>query len=225
MVEFAGEWSRELCGGTHLRRTSQIGLLNLLAESSIGSGVRRVEALVSTDAFEHFAAERALVSQLTDTLRVPADQLPGRVEKLLSSLKEAEKQIAELKAAQLRAGLDALVASARDIDGVRLLASRVPGVSGNELRTLATDARARFGSEAAVIALVGGGTDKAAAIVATNEAARDQGLKAGVLIGLACAELGGRGGGKDDLAQGGGTNAAAADQALARIEEAIRARG
>lgn len=225
MVEFAGEWSRELCGGTHLSRTSQIGLLNLLAESSIGSGVRRVEALVSTDAFEHFAAERALVNQLTDTLRVPADQLPGRVEKLLSSLKEAEKQIAELKAAQLRAGLDSLVASARDIDGVRLLASRVPGVSGNELRTLASDARARFGSDAAVVALVGGSTDKPAAIVATNEAARDQGLKAGVLIGLACAELGGRGGGKDDMAQGGGTNAAGAEQALASIEEAIRARG
>lgn len=225
MVEFAGDWSRELCGGTHLNRTGQIGLLNLLGESSIGSGVRRVEALVSTDAFQHFAAERALVNQLTDTLRVPADQLPGRVEKLVAALKDAEKQIAELRAAQLRAGLGSLLTSTKDISGVRLLAAQVEGVVGNDLRTMANDLRTKLGEDAAVVALIGGTAEKPAAIVATNEAARALGLKAGSLIGAACAELGGRGGGKDDLAQGGGSDASAAPKALAAVEQAIRERG
>ena len=225
MVELAGAWSRELCGGTHVRTTSQIGLLNLLGESSIGSGVRRVEALVSTDALAQFAAERALVSQLTDTLRVPQDQVRGRVEKLIADLKTAEKQIADMKAASLRAGLDALVAGARDVNGVRLLATTVPGVGGNDLRQLATDARSRLGSGAAVVALIGGEADKPQAIVATNEAARELGLKAGQLIALATAALGGRGGGRDDLAQGGGSDLTASAEALAAVERAIGERG
>ena len=85
VVEFAGPWSRELCGGTHVANTAQIGVLNLLSESSIGSGVRRVEALVAQDAFERFAAERALVATLTDNLRVQPEQLVERVDKLLGS--------------------------------------------------------------------------------------------------------------------------------------------
>jgi len=224
MVELGGPWSRELCGGTHVAATAEIGVLNLVSESSIGSGVRRVEALVSTDAFAKFAAERALVNTLTDTLRVQPDQVVGRVEKLIAQLKDAEKQIAALNAEKLLAGAQAMVSKAVDAGGVRYLGVAVPGVSGGDLRTLAIDLRERLGSEAAVVALVGG-DPKPTAIVATNEAARGLGLGAGRLISRACAELGGKGGGKDDLAQGGGTDASGAQRALDAVREAIAQRG
>jgi alanyl-tRNA synthetase len=224
MVELAGPWSRELCGGTHVATTAEIGVLNLLSESSIGSGVRRVEALVSTDAFAKFAAERALVAELTDTLRVQPDQLVGRVERLVAQLKDAEKQIAALNAERLLADAAGMVSQAVDVDGVRYLGVATPGVGGGDLRTLALDLRERLGSGPAVVALVGG-ADKPTAIVATNDAARGLGLGAGQLIGVACAALGGKGGGKPDLAQGGGTDASAAPQALAAVREALATRG
>ena len=225
MVELAGPWSRELCGGTHVPNTSQIGVLNLVADQSIGSGVRRVEALVAQDAFRQFAAERALVSTLADTLRVQPDQLVPRVEKLVAQLKDAEKQIAALHAAELRANAGQLTSQARDIAGVRYLGVELAGVSGGDLRTLATDLRDRLGSEPAVVALVGGSDGKAAALVATNDAARGLGIKAGKLIATACAELGGKGGGRDDMAQGGGTHPEAAPRALAAIESVLAHRG
>lgn len=223
MVELAGPWSRELCGGTHVGTTAEIGVLNLITEASIGSGVRRVEALVAGDAFQRFAAERALVAELTDTLRVQPDQLVGRVERLVAQLKDAEKRIAALNAERLLASAAGMVGDAVDVAGVRYLGITVPGVAGNDLRTLALDLRERLGSDPAVVALIGG-ADKPTALVATNEAARGLGLRAGQLISVACAELGGKGGGKDDLAQGGGTDASAAPQALRAVRDALAAR-
>ncbi len=225
MVELAGAWSRELCGGTHVPNTSQIGVLNLLGEQSIGSGVRRVEALVADDAFRRFAAERSLVNTLTETLRVQPDQLVPRVEKLISQLKEAEKQLAAMRAAELRADASRLASQATDVAGVQFLGVELGGVPGGELRTMATDLRDRLGSAPAVVALIGGDKGKAAAVVATNEAARDLGIRAGALIGTGAAALGGRGGGRDDMAQGGGTMPEAAPQALAAIEAALVDRG
>ncbi len=225
MVELAGPWSRELCGGTHVPNTSQIGVLNLLGEQSIGSGVRRVEALVADDAFQRFAAERSLVSTLTETLRVQPDQLVPRVEKLISQLKDAEKQIAAMRAAELRADASRLTSQARDIAGVQFLGVELGGVSGGDLRTLATDLRDRLGSVPAVVALMGGSEGRAAAVVATNDAARALGIKAGRLIATAAAALGGKGGGRDDIAQGGGTMPEAAPRALAEVEAALVARG
>ncbi|MDN5570166.1 MAG: alanine--tRNA ligase [Propionibacteriaceae bacterium] len=218
MVELAGPWSRELCGGTHVANTAQIGLVNLVGEGSVGSGIRRVEALVSTDAFASFAAERALVATLSDTLKTQPDQLADRVEKLLAQLKSAEKTIADLRAKELLGSAEALAASATDAGPYRLVARALPGVGGGDLRTLALDLRTRLGSQPGVIALVGGDA-KPVVTVVTTEAARALGAKAGALVGVAAAELGGRGGGKDDLAQGGGPDAAGAPRAL----EAVRA--
>lgn len=221
MVELAGPWSRELCGGTHVPNTAQIGVLNLLSESSIGSGVRRIEALVSADAFDRFAAERALVTTLTESLRVQPDQLVERVEKLLSQLKSAEKQIAALQAEKLLARSGELAAAARPVGGVTLVAAALPGVPGGDLRTLALDIRERLGQEPAVVALAGGVEGKAAGVVATNAAARQLGIRAGALISVACQAMGGKGGGKDDLAQGGGTDPGAAPEAIAAVEAAL----
>ncbi|MDO5498522.1 MAG: alanine--tRNA ligase [Propionibacteriaceae bacterium] len=218
MVEMGGPWSRELCGGTHVQHSSQIGLLNLLGESSIGSGVRRVEALVSTDAFKHMAAERSLVSNLTGMLKVRPDALVERIERMMVQLKDAEKQIAAYKSAEVLGNAQALADAAKDMWGVGFIGRHVEGVTGGDLRTLAQEVRGRLGSRAAVVALIGGTPDKPALVVATTEGARHRGLKAGDLVRLGTQRLGGKGGGTDDLAQGGGTDAAAIPDALQTVE-------
>jgi alanyl-tRNA synthetase len=227
MVELGGPWSRELCGGTHVERTSQIGLLSLLGESSVGSGLRRVEAFVSTDAFAHLAKERALVAGLADLLKVQPDQLTDRVAKLVAQVKAAEKEIASLRSRELLGNVPALVAAAEHVGGYELVARHLPGTSADDLRTLAMEVRGAFGGRAGVVALIGGdpssgsGNGKAVLIVATTDAARTLGAKAGALVGVGAAALGGRGGGRDDLAQGGGTQADAAPKALAEIRAAL----
>ncbi len=225
MVELAGPWSRELCGGTHVPNTAQIGVLNLLSETSIGSGVRRVEALVARDAFDRFAAERALVATLSESLRVQPDQLADRVGKLVAQLKAAEKQIATLEAEKLLANAGRIAESARRVGDVNLVTAALTGVAAGDLRTLALDLRERLGQEPAVVVLAGGRDGKAASVIATNAAARELGIKAGALIAVACQALGGKGGGKDDLAQGGGTDPAAAPQAIAAVEAQLAPRG
>ncbi|PIE21285.1 MAG: alanine--tRNA ligase [Arachnia propionica] len=222
VVEFAGPWSRELCGGTHVANTVEIGLLNLLTEQSIGSGVRRVEALVSADAFARFAAERALVRTVTESLRVPPEQLAERVDKLLAQLKSAEKQIADLKQSMRQAEAAALIASARDVAGVSVLALHKPELAAGELRALATDLRDRLAADRpGVVALIGGTEPKLAVVAATNELARERGIRAGDLIATAVVPLGGRGGGKPDLAQGGGSNGAGIQACLDAVVEAV----
>ena len=196
VVEMGGPWSRELCAGTHVLHASQIGMLNLLGEQSVGAGTRRVEALVSTDAFEHMAAERALVNQLTGTLKVQPDQLTDRVGALIEELKVAQKQIAELKAAQLLAGAPQLVSDAKDMWGVSFASKRYHDVDAGALRTLAGQVRDQFGDRSAVVALVGGSATKPALVVATTRAARDRGLNAGALVREGAGVLGGNGGGQ-----------------------------
>lgn len=220
MVELGGPWSRELCGGTHVERSSQIGLLSLLGEQSIGSGTRRVEALVSTDAFDHLAAERALVNQLSETLRVQPDQLSDRVQAMVAELKSAQKVIAELRLTKLRDAVGGIIAGAQDVAGVALAAQSLDQVDTADLRTLATQVRDQFGTRAAVVVLVGTGA-KPAVVVATTTAARQLGAKAGDLVRAAATELGGKGGGKDDLAQGGGNNSAAIPQAIEAARHAL----
>jgi alanyl-tRNA synthetase len=220
MVEFAGPWSRELCGGTHVARTSQIGLLSLMAESSVGSGLRRVEAFVSADAFAALAKERALVAGLADILKVQPDQVNERVARLIAQVKAAEKEIADLRAKQLLGEVPALVAAAETVGSYAYVAKSLPGTVGEDLRTLAMQVRDAFGSRAGVVALVGG-TEKPVLIVATSPAARELGAKAGALVAAGAAALGGRGGGRDDLAQGGGTDLDGATLALAAISSAL----
>jgi len=221
VVEMGGPWSRELCGGTHVQHSSQIGLVTITGESSIGSGVRRVEAFVGIEAFRYLAKERALLLGLTETLKVQPDQLPDRVAKLVAQLKAAEKQIAELKSAHALADVSGIVAAARDLSGIDYIGHRADGVSGNDLRTLALELRSRVQDKPAVVAVVGGPPDKPAVVVVTTRGARDRGLSAGDLVKVASETLGGRGGGKDDIAQGGGTDGSRADDALKAVEHAI----
>ena len=222
VVEIGGPWSIELCAGTHVRATAEIGLINLIGESSVGATNRRVESLVGMEAFRDLAAERAIVAELTANLKAPRDQLTERVSGLVAELKAAERKIAQLQAAQLGERAPALVAAARREGPALLVAENLGAVpSGDDVRTLVNTVRERLGSDAAVVALAAEAAGKPLVIVATNPAAREAGLKAGALAKIAAGVLGGGGGGKDDLAQGGGADATAIPAALEAVRAAI----
>jgi alanyl-tRNA synthetase len=218
MVDIGGPWSRELCGGTHVAHVSEIGLINVTGEASVGATSRRIESLVGPDAFRDFAAERRIVAELSANLKTPRDELPARIADLAASLKAAEKRIAQYEAEALRTRVPAIAASARTVGAVTAVLEAVGELrSADDLRTLVTAVRDRLGSAAAVVALgatVGG---KPVVIVATTPAARDAGARAGQLARTAAARLGGGGGGRDDLAQGGGTDASALVAALEAV--------
>ncbi|MDT0343706.1 alanine--tRNA ligase [Streptomyces litchfieldiae] len=218
-----GDYSKELCGGTHVHNTAQLGLVKLLGESSIGSGVRRVEALVGADAYRFLAREHAVVAQLTELVKGRPEELPERISGVLSRLKEAEKEIERFRAEKVLQAAGGLAAGARDIRGVALASGRVPdGTTAEDLRRLVLDVRGRIpGDRAAVVALFTVVKGRPLTVVATNEAARERGLKAGDLVRTAAKTLGGGGGGKPDVAQGGGQDPAAIDEALAAIERQV----
>ncbi len=222
-----GEWSRELCIGTHTPRVGQIGVVKLLGESSIGSGVRRVEALVGADAYGHLAREAAIVSQLTETVGGRRDELPDRIAGILARLREAEKEIAAVKQAAVLGAAAGLVQGARDVGGVTFVAHDAgQGVSADELRALVLDVRARLGTDRpALVAMAAVSGGRPLVIVATNDPARGLGLQAGALVKVAAQALGGGGGGKPDLAQGGGTDPSQVPHALEVIENELRTRG
>jgi alanyl-tRNA synthetase len=201
-----GEYSRELCGGTHVARSGQLGLVKLLGEASIGSGVRRVEALVGIDAFRFLARESVLVSQLSDQLKARPEELPERISGVVSRLRDAERELGRLKSAQLLGASADLAASAENISGVALVAHQVPdGTDADAMRKLALDVRAKVPAlQPTVVALIGTPADRPVVVIAVNEAGRGFGLSAGTLVGGAARALGGGGGGKPDIAQGGG---------------------
>jgi alanyl-tRNA synthetase len=218
-----GDYSRELCGGTHVGRTGEIGMIKVLSEASIGSGVRRVEALVGLDAFRHLSKEHLLVSTLADQLKSRPEDLPDRINALVERLRTAERDLEKVRADAVLSSAAALAAGAEDIDGVALVAVAAPdGVAGNDLRALASDVRGRLGSRPGVVALFSGDGDKVSFVVATTAGARDRGLAAGGLIPAFAPAVGGRGGGKPDLAQGGGTNPTGIPAAVTALRSALR---
>jgi alanyl-tRNA synthetase len=193
--------------------------VKLLSESSIGSGIRRVEALVGLDAFRYLAREHVLVNQLADTLKARPEELPDRVATVLERVRVAERELERLRAAAVLSSAGELAAAAEDVRGVAVVAARTPdGVGGNDLRALATDIRGRLGPRPGVIALFSATDGKVSFVVATTAAARDRGLGAGALVPAFASAVGGRGGGKPDLAQGGGTDAGG----IARASELLR---
>ncbi|WP_341934409.1 alanine--tRNA ligase [Microbacterium sp. LWO14-1.2] len=224
MVDIGGPWSRELCAGTHVASSSEIGLVSLVGESSVGASNRRIEALVGQDAFRELAAERALVSQLTASLKAPRDQLVERVADLSSSLKAAEKRIAQFEAKERAGQVPAIADAATRVGSFRLAAQSLGELaSADDLRDIVLGVRDRLGSDAAVVALGGVVNGRPVVVVATNDAARSAGAKAGALAKRAASVLGGGGGGRDDVAQGGGTDAAALGAALEAVSQELQA--
>ena len=224
VVEIGGEWSRELCGGTHVRHSSQIGALTLTGESSVGSGVRRLEAFVGMNALAHLATERALVAELSSIVKAPAADLPERVGELVARLREVEKELDKVRREQVAASAGSLTDAAREVAGVTFVGRHIAGGAPDDLRQMVTDTRARLGEERpSVVALTGDGPGKPVIVIATNEAARAKGVKAGALVRVAAQVLGGGGGGKDDLAQGGGQDVAKVEDALSAVERELGA--
>jgi alanyl-tRNA synthetase len=223
-----GDYSRELCGGTHVVRSGQLGLVKILGESSIGSGVRRVEALVGTDAFRYLATESLLVSQLSEQLKARREELPERVAALVARVRDAEKELERLRSAQLLGAGAGLAGGAEDIGGVAFVAHRVPdGTSADGIRTLALDVRGRLADRPAVVLVAGVPADRPVVVAAVNERARERGLAAGALVKKAAAQLGGGGGGRDDVAQGGGApigdnGSDAIDEAFSAVRAVVR---
>ena len=226
VVSIGGDWSRELCAGTHVKRSGQLGLVTLLGEGSIGSGVRRLDALVGDGAYGFGAKEHALVGQLTGLLNVRTDELPDRVSSLVARLRDAEKQLAAMNQARLLGAAAGLAAGATSsAGGTRLVVHDAGEVAAaDDLRALALDVRSRLGESAAAVVAVGGVSNaRPLVVVVTNALARANGIKAGALVRAASKALGGGGGGKDDMAQGGGSDAGALGAALAGIAAAVAA--
>ena len=225
VVEIGGPFSLELCGGTHVHNSAQIGPVTILGESSVGSGVRRVEAYVGLESFRHLAKERALMAGLASSLKVPSEEVPARVANLVERLKAAEKELDRARLANARAAASNAAASAEQIGNVRLVAQRMTGgIGGGDLRSLVGDIRGKLGEEPAVVALIADGSDSQGSVpyvVAASAAAQELGLRADDLVKDLAAAVSGRGGGKADLAQGSGKDSTGIDAALAAVRAAV----
>ncbi|MBD2760768.1 alanine--tRNA ligase [Yimella sp. cx-573] len=223
VVEIGGPWSRELCGGTHVAHSSQIGALSLTGESSVGSGVRRIEAFVGMDALRYLAKERALVAELSGLVGAPVGELRSKVEDLLARVKDAERQISRLQQEKVQADAAGLVAQAVDVNGVRVLTHDAGELPADQVRSLVLSLRERLGdASGSVVAVTGVNGSRPVVVIATNQGARDRGVQAGALVKQAASVLGGGGGGKPDVAQGGGSDASKVGAALSAVADSVR---
>ena len=220
-VVSVGDWARELCGGTHVERSGQLGVVKLLSESSIGAGVRRVEALVGIDAYKFLAREHLLLNSLTELIKgARAEDLPEKISELLSKMKEIEKELAVVRSAQALGQVDSLLKGAKVIGGTTVITALLPdSIVADDLRKIALDLRNRTAQSA--VALISSVDSKPVLVVAVSDKAREQGLKAGALVKIGSTILDGGGGGKDDVAQGGGVDASKSSLALEAIEDSI----
>ena len=222
VVQVGGPWSRELCGGTHVMRSSQIGLVSVTSESSVGSGSRRIEALVGIDALRALTAERELTRRLAASLKAPATELESRIADALDELKSAQKRIAELESAQAMQLVPKLAAEATKVAGLNVVATAITSeVNADQLRGLTTAVASDLGSDSVVIlgAII---SEKPLVMIASGPSAQQQGVRAGELAKIAAAVLGGGGGGKADFAQGGGSDSSKLAQAIQEAVAAIK---
>jgi alanyl-tRNA synthetase len=216
-----GDCSTELCGGTHASATGDIGLLKIVSESGIASGVRRIEALTGIGALRHIREQERLALDAADRLKVPIGELPGRVAKLLEERKETQKQIDDLRAKKSSGGANDLFDSARALsgfEGAKAIAGIVEDVDAKAMRTMVDDFRNRLGT--GVVCLAAAQGDKALLAIGVTKDLTDQ-LKAGDLIREVAAVVGGGGGGRPDFAQAGGKDPSKLALAVAKFDELV----
>lgn len=225
VVEIGGPFSIELCGGTHVGSSAEIGPVSVLGESSVGSGARRIEAYSGMDAFRYYSKETALVEGVSRELKVQSEELPERISQLSERLKAAEKEIEGLRKAQLTARASEIIDSATEVNGLKTITLQLPdGTSGGDLRTVATDIRNRMKDTAAVIVLGAVDKGKFPFIAAATGKAVDEGVKAGDIVKRLGEYVNGRGGGKPDMAQGSGTAPEGAQRGFEAVKDLLQSR-
>jgi alanyl-tRNA synthetase len=222
VVQIGGPWSRELCGGTHVSRSSQVGLVSLIGEASVGSGSRRLEAYVGFEAFQALAKERALVASLSDVFKVPSEQLSDRIQATVDELRSAQKKLAALAMESLRSQIPGFIESGKQVGQYKLILQDLGSIdSADQVRELATAVRDKLQDQSAVVAIAAEVSGKIALIIATTASARENGASSGALVKLASGVLGGGGGGKDDIAQGGGPSVSELANAFKALESEL----
>jgi alanyl-tRNA synthetase len=206
--------SRELCGGTHVQRTGDIGLFKIVAEGGIAAGIRRVEAVTGSNALAYLQQLEGTVNGMAATLKATPAEVPQRVGAVLEQVRALEKEVAALKSRLASAQGDELLAQAVDIGGLKVLAARLDGADAKALRETMDKLKDKLKSAAIVLAAIDGGRVQLAAGVTAD---RTHAIKAGDLVNFVAQQVGGKGGGKADLAMAGGSDAAALPQALASV--------
>ncbi|MEO6408272.1 MAG: alanine--tRNA ligase [Burkholderiaceae bacterium] len=212
VLEIGG--SRELCGGTHVQRTGDIGLFKIVAESGVAAGVRRVEAITGDNALAYVQAMEATLAQLAGSLRAAPAEVPARVGQVLEQVRTLEKEIAALKGRHASSQGDALVAQAIDLGGLKVLAARLDGADAKTLRETLDKVKDKLKSAVVVLAAVDAGRVQLVAGVTSDKVGA---LKAGELVSFVAQQVGGKGGGKADMAMAGGSDPAGLDTALASV--------
>jgi alanyl-tRNA synthetase len=214
-----GEFSKELCGGTHVMATGEIGLLKVVNETGIAAGVRRIEAITGPAAFKRFQEREGQIEKLADLLKIGADKLDIKIEKLLSSQKDLEKVVSKLTAKLSLSDLDSMISNAASIDNIKVLATKVTIDSPKTLREMGDKIRDKLGS--GVVVLGGEYQGKATMLAMVTKDLTGK-LKAGAIIKDVSALVGGSGGGRPDMAQAGGPHPDKLDEALAAVHEIVR---
>ncbi len=220
-VVSVGDWAKELCGGTHVARSGQLGLVKLLSESSIGAGVRRVEALVGHDAYQYLAREHVLLNSLTEIIKgARADELPQRISELVEKMKSMEKELSAVRSAKALAATSQIANKAKKVRDINLIVEQLESeIAVDDMRSIAINLREKVKSGVVVLSTISSG--KPLLVAAVSPEAIKLGIKAGDLIKIGSATLGGGGGGKDDFAQGGGVDVLAISKALTEITKLI----
>ena len=206
-----GDFSTELCGGTHVARTGDIGLFKILAESGVAAGIRRVEAVTGENALAYVRELEGRIRDAAALLRSGRDEIVDKVQQLLDRGKQLEKDLAQLKGKLASSAGSDLAGQARDIKGVKVLAARVDGVEGNDLRALLDQLKNKLGSG---VVLLGSANGAKVSLIAGVSADLTTKVKAGELVNMAALQVGGKGGGRPDMAQAGGTQPENLDAAV-----------
>ncbi|WP_314972700.1 alanine--tRNA ligase [Comamonas testosteroni] len=207
--------SRELCGGTHVSRTGDIGLFKVVGESGVAAGVRRIEGITGENALAYLQSLESTVDQAAAAFKAPAAELTNRIGGALDQIKALEKEIAALKGKLASSQGDELVTQAADVNGVKVLAAKLEGADAKTLRDTMDKLKDKLGAAVIVLAAVDGDKVQLAAGVTKAETAK---VKAGELVNFVAQQVGGKGGGKPDMAMAGGTDAAAVPAALASVQ-------
>jgi alanyl-tRNA synthetase len=216
-----GDFSMELCGGTHVQRAGDIGLFKILSESGVAAGVRRVEAITGKTAYEWVVHTEQVLRDVAGMLRGSRDDVDEKVRELVERSRKLEKEVQQLKSKLATGQGGDLTSQAKNVDGVQVLAAQIDGADAKSLRDAVDQLKSKLGSSVVVLATVQDGKVVLVAGVSADLMGR---MKAGDIAGAVAAQVGGRGGGRADFAQAGGTQPENLSQALAGVESLIRSR-